>query len=210
MKRTIIYIDGFNFYYGFLIDTNYKWLNLEAVFDTLLSEENNIIEIKYFTADVRPSKFDPEVDLRQQAYFGALEKYCNRVKIIKGFFSRNKTYMPLVKSDAEKPDLVNVWKVEEKGSDVNLCVHMLNDAWLDNYDCAVLVSNDSDMTESLKLIKENHPDKVIGLVSSANRKRSKSLVQYADFTKVLRTTILEESQLPECIPHTKIRKPTTW
>lgn len=33
--------------------------------------------------------------------------------------------------------MVEVVKTEEKGSDVNLAVHLLNDAWLDVYDCAV-------------------------------------------------------------------------
>jgi uncharacterized LabA/DUF88 family protein len=42
-------------------------------------------------------------------------------------------------------------KTEEKGSDVNLAVHLLNDAWLDHYDCAVVVSNDSDLAEDLYL-----------------------------------------------------------
>ena len=42
---------------------------------------------------------------------------------------------------------VEVIKTEEKGSDVNLAVHLLNDAWLDRYECAVVVSNDSDLAE---------------------------------------------------------------
>ena len=36
-------------------------------------------------------------------------------------------------------------KTEEKGSAVNLAVHLLNDGWLDAYDCAVVISNDSDL-----------------------------------------------------------------
>ena len=34
------------------------------------------------------------------------------------------------------PNTLEVWKTEEKGSDVNLAVHMLNDAWLNKYDVA--------------------------------------------------------------------------
>lgn len=41
--------------------------------------------------------------------------------------------------------MVDIIKTEEKGSDVNLAVHLLNDGWLDAYDCAVVVSNDSDL-----------------------------------------------------------------
>ena len=46
--------------------------------------------------------------------------------------------------------------IQEKGSDVNLAIHVLNDAWKDEYDCAVIVSNDSDLAESLRLIKEQN------------------------------------------------------
>ena len=41
--------------------------------------------------------------------------------------------------------MVNIIKTEGKGSDVNLAVHLLNDGWLDAYDCAVVISNDSDL-----------------------------------------------------------------
>ena len=29
LPRTIVYVDGFNFYYGVLKNTRYKWLDLE-------------------------------------------------------------------------------------------------------------------------------------------------------------------------------------
>jgi hypothetical protein len=43
------------------------------------------------------------------------------------------------------PNSVTVWKNEEKGSDVNLAVHLLDDSWRSGFDCAVIVSNDSDL-----------------------------------------------------------------
>ncbi len=50
-QRTIIYIDGFNLYYGALKGTAYKWLNLERYF-TMLRPHDNLHAIKYFTAIV--------------------------------------------------------------------------------------------------------------------------------------------------------------
>lgn len=76
---------------------------------------------------------------------------------------------------------VEIIKTEEKGSDVNIAVHMLNDAWLDEYDCAVVVSNDSDLAEAMKLIKIHHPTKVIGLLTPGDQYPSKELMQYAKF-----------------------------
>lgn len=52
MKKTIVYVDGFNLYYGSLRKTPYKWLDLNLLFNKILGEHNTIIEIKYFTARI--------------------------------------------------------------------------------------------------------------------------------------------------------------
>ncbi len=62
------------------------------------------------------------------------------------------------------PKFTRIFKTEEKGSDVNLAVHLLNDAWLNKYECAVIISNDSDLAEPLRLIKQQNGKK-IGLIS---------------------------------------------
>ena len=48
--RTYIYIDGFNFYYGAVKDTPYKWLDVKALFAKILQPHHAILRIKYFTA----------------------------------------------------------------------------------------------------------------------------------------------------------------
>jgi len=50
--RTIVYIDGFNLYYRALKGSRFKWLDLGALFQRVLSEKNQIVGIKYFTAKV--------------------------------------------------------------------------------------------------------------------------------------------------------------
>lgn len=109
------------------------------------------------------------------------------------------------------PGTVEVWKTEEKGSDVNLAIHLLNDAWLDSYDCAIVVSNDSDLAESMYLVKAQ-TRKLIGLVTpgAPARKTSKELRDHADFVKPVRKWMLEQSLLPDPIPGTTIRKPRGW
>jgi hypothetical protein len=84
--RTIVYIDGFNFYYGQLRGTPYKWLNLTKLFNSLLSEENNLIKIKYFTTRVSASNHDPLIAHRQNAYLRALEVCCPEVETFLGIF----------------------------------------------------------------------------------------------------------------------------
>ena len=83
---------------------------------------------------------------------------------------------------------------------MNLSVHLLNDAGLDKYDCAIIVTNDSDMAEALKLVKQEFPDKQIGLIppmqKSAKRPTQK-LSGNADFTKDIKSKHLRKSQFPD-------------
>ena len=212
--RTIVYVDGLNFYYGEVRGTPWKWLNPESLFREILRPQNKLIRIKYFTARVAPTSRDPHVNLRQDAYLRALEVYCPLLELYYGHFLRHAISM---ENAHPPPERVEVWRNEEKGSDVNLALHVLNDAWRDAYDCAVIVSNDSDLAESLRLVRQER-HKIIGLIApGANsrkkqdrRETSKELKQYADFTRPIYAWMLEKSQLPDSIPGTNIHKPTDW
>lgn len=108
------------------------------------------------------------------------------------------------------PGFAKVVKTEEKGSDVNLAVHLLNDAWLDRYDCAIVISNDSDLAEPLRLVREQN-GKMIGLISPLLQGHpSRELQKHAHFIKRIREGVLKISQLPSPIPGTTIHKPPTW
>ena len=104
---------------------------------------------------------------------------------------------------------MEVIRTEEKGSDVNLAVHIVNDAWLDAYDCAVVVSNDSDIAEAMRLVRR-HCEKRIGLVTPGTGRPSRQLMAHADFSRHVRVSGLQHSQLPDPIPGTNIRKPAAW
>lgn len=206
--RTAVYIDGFNFYYGQIRGTPWKWLDPVALFRRALGTQNDVVKIKYFTARVRPSPTDPDVNVRQDTYIRALQAHCPLVELHFGHFLRHRIRM---ENAAPPPATVEVWKNEEKGSDVNLAVQLLNDAWLDAYDCAVVVSNDSDLAESMQLVKSHHR-KLIGLITpgAPARKTSQQLREHADFVRPIRTWMLRDSQLPSPIPGTTIRKPASW
>jgi uncharacterized LabA/DUF88 family protein len=206
--RTIVYVDGFNFYYGAVRGTRWKWLDPVALFRNVLGPQNSLVRLKYFTARVRPSPSDPNVNVRQDAYLRALQAYCPLVELYFGHFLRHRVIMEHANPP---PPSVEVYKNEEKGSDVNLALHVLNDAWQNTYDCAVVVSNDSDLSESLRLVKAQHR-KLIGVVTpgAPARRTSFQLSQHADFVKPIRTWMLRASQLPDPIPNTTIRKPVNW
>ncbi|HAE02977.1 MAG TPA: NYN domain-containing protein [Rhodospirillaceae bacterium] len=206
--RTIVYIDGFNLYYGALKGTPNKWLDVSTLCRSILKPHNDIIKIKYFTARVSARPNDPSQPQRQDIYFRALQSYCPEVEFYFGHFLSHAVSAPL-ENPTPAAKFVKVIKTEEKGSDVNLAVHLVNDCWLDAYDCAVVISNDSDIAEAMRLVKL-HSSKAIGLVTPGNRHPSQQLKTHADFSLRLRPHILKASQLPSQIPGTNITKPMQW
>lgn len=205
--RTAIYIDGFNLYYGCLKDSHFKWLDLKALFTHILKPHHQITAINYFTARVRQIPDNISAPQKQQAYIRALETYIPEMNVHYGHFLQNTVRMAKA---SPPPKTVEVIKTEEKGSDVNFSVHLLNDAWLNNFDCGVVVSNDSDMAEAMHLIRQHHPKKILGLITPGGQKTSHQLKKYAHFVKTIRKRNLKSSQLPNPIPNTKIRKPADW
>ena len=211
--RTIVYVDGFNLYYGALKGTPFKWLNLQELFRRVLAQDkHSLVAIKYFTARVQPNETDPDVNIRQDSYIQALAVAAPLVQVTFGHFLRHAVRMPAV---TPPPKTHYVYKTEEKGSDVNLALHVLNDAWRDAYDCAVIVSNDSDLAESMCMVKLHHPHKVLGLITpgAPQRKTSQQLKQHADFQRPLRASALMASQLPASIELPSggaVVRPATW
>ena len=206
--RTFVYVDGFNLYYGALRGTAWKWLDLPALFSTILQSRHNILSVKYFTARVSGRPVDQSQPQRQDIYIRALQHHRPEVEVYFGHFLTNSVRMPLVRPVGNQRT-AQVIKTEEKGSDVNLAVHLLNDGWLDAYDCAVVVSNDSDIVESMRLVKDQH-GKRIGLITPGTRSPSRQLLAHADFARRIRSNALRRSQLPDPIPGTTIRKPRRW
>ena len=74
-KRTMVYVDGFNLYYGLLRqDPRYKWLDLWKLAGRLVSPCNDIIGIQYFTSRVNYDPKNPSSKDHQEIYLRALEK----------------------------------------------------------------------------------------------------------------------------------------
>ncbi len=105
---------------------------------------------------------------------------------------------------------VQVVKTEEKGSDVNLATHLLHDAYQDDYDVGVIVSNDSDLLEPIKIVKKVLR-KIIGIINP-QRHPSSVLVQQADFVKPVRKWVLGQSQFPQILKDARgsFSKPIGW
>jgi len=205
MQRTFIYVDGFNLYYRGVKNTPHKWLDLKKLCRMVLDDTHEICGIKYFTALVS-GKIDPRKPIKQQSYIRALQKTIPELSVHYGHFLTNPAWAVLADSQQQK---VKIIKTEEKGSDVNLAVHVVNDAWLDKYDCAIILSNDSDLAEAVNLVKKHH-NKKVGLMLPPSCIPSKTLMRASDFVKKIRYNVLEASQMPSKIAGTNIRKPADW
>jgi len=207
-SRTSVYIDGFNLYFGALKNTPYRWLDVGR-FCELMLPRNDIHAIKYFTALVTPRPEDPQQPIRQQTYLRALRTLPN-LSIILGHFLSHAVMMPLAKQDRGRTEYVHVIKTEEKGSDVNLAVHMLNDAYQDKYDVAVVVSNDSDLVEAIRIVTREL-EKRVGVLNP-HRHPSRTLLAHATFFKSIRKGVLNVSQFKQTLRdlHGEFHKPASW
>jgi len=201
--KTYVYVDAFNLYYGAV-----KWLDLSRLFKNLLPN-NDIVSIKYFTAIVSPRASDPKQPLRQQVYFRAL-KTIPHLEIHLGKFMSN--IKPMLSADkGGKPHFVNVHVTEEKGSDVNLATHLVRDGFKDKFEVAVVVTNDTDLVEPIKVVRYELKKRV-GVINPRNERPSEPLAKVASFIKRIRVGVLQVSQFPHVLndPKGKITKPTSW
>jgi hypothetical protein len=72
MERVIVYIDGFNLYFGICNKgwRRYLWLDLPALASRILTPKQHLVSTKYFTAKVRANKAKIA---RQSTYLQALQ-----------------------------------------------------------------------------------------------------------------------------------------
>lgn len=205
--KVYVYIDGFNFYYGAVKNTPHKWLDIGALCSRILPNDT-ILKIKYFTARVSATPDDPDKPRRQNVYFRALKHYVPHLEIIEGYFQTKPATFRKYPSGGR----VSVYKTEEKGSDVNLAVHLLNDAWKKSFEAALVISNDSDLTEAIRLVKAE-TGLAVGVVNPQLRRTARMahlLNRVASFRKKLKVSDLKASQLPNPIPGTTLHKPESW
>ncbi len=162
MSRTIVYIDGFNLYYRALKGTPHKWLDVEALCHATLPSTARLVGINYYTARIS-GRLDVGAPARQHAYLSAIGTL-PLVKVHYGRFMVNATWAGLVQPPEFRPtcslpagavpEVACIWKTEEKGSDVNLGVHLVRDALTNAFDEAAVLTNDTDLVEPLRIVTQ--------------------------------------------------------
>lgn len=122
--------------------------------------------------------------------------------------------MRLAQPPPHGPQTVEVVKTEEKGSDVNLATYLLLDGFRGRCDTAVVISNDSDLAEPVRVVMREL-GLTVGVVNPHPPKRRSRELQRLQptFFKQLRASAVRDSQLPDPVVDAQgraIRKPTGW
>ncbi len=226
--RTIVYIDGYNFYFGLLKNTAHKWLDVAALVKHICHIQNpefEIVGVKFFTAPIitRVSSRGDKAQHAQQTYHRALSaRYPDSLQIINGYYILEQGNFPEYKHPIVKEDKVTVWRLEEKQTDVNIALHLYRDVALQACEQVVLVSGDSDLVPALTFIKQDFPEIHRGLILprpkpvesiKPTRSGNKTLSDLSHWT---RSYVLDEElrkfQFPDKVPTLKkpAIKPDYW
>lgn len=206
-KRTSIYIDGFNLYRGAIAGTAHKWLNIQKFFE-LLRPADDIVAINCFTAIMAGQQ-----GVRQQIYLNALATL-PKLRVILGKYKTKRVLcrIPLCEHTGDR--MIVTW--EEKRTDVNIAIRILDDAYQDVSDNIVLVSGDSDLVPALHAVKSRFPTKRLIVYVPARdpiRGAAVEIRSAADQNKTLPLALLPKAQFsPEILDGdgNPIRKPPGW
>ena len=204
----------------------FRWLNLSALGFALSEPRPTTLRVQYYTARVS-SKVDRDAPARQQLYLSALMTQPD-IDIHFGnfLFSEKMAYLcqPPVSSPAAyqwnlpAPRLVKVGKIEEKGSDVNLASHLVRDALLDRFDQALVLSDDTDLVEPIRIVT-GEVGKPVGIVAPRRQRGAGRPIPSPSLQKVSTFTVhIDDWQLAACqFPNPVVRadgktieRPSTW
>ena len=216
MKRTRIYIDGYNLYYGLLKGTQYKWLDLVRLSKELLAQDHDIVGIDYFTSIITPYPYERESIERQNVYLQALGTD-PLVKVVKGRYCKRTTHLPPASKECREcgelhNGYVRVYKFEEKQSDVNMAVRAVRDAALNLADAFVLITGDSDQVGTVHAIRKDFGKRVI--VFNPHESPCMELKMVATYYRAIPRDLPARCQLPDEISvgtrGNIIRRPGAW
>ena len=214
-KRTIVYIDGSNLYYGLLRDTMCKWLDVKVFAKKLLLPEYQVDAVKYFASRVI-DKTDGHLKAERQArYLDALSS--QGVQVFEGYYRVRVERLEAVEHACKScglvahPGYVRGTRMSEKLTDVNMATEMLKDAYENRADAFVLVSGDADFAPALRVVRYSTGHSVI--VFNPQRSICNELRRYATFYKNIPVGFCDGCRLPDSFETSDgrtIRCPAAW
>jgi uncharacterized LabA/DUF88 family protein len=168
-EKVAVFIDGANLFHGLMQDFNRIDVDFEALANKLLNGRY-LTRTYYYTALPDQSR-DPERYSKQQKFLNALQK---------------KPYFSVVLGRLElRPGNIYV----EKGVDISLAIDLLDLAYHNTYDTAIIISGDGDFANAVKIVQRmgKHVEN-----ASTRSCQSHHLEQTCDKTIIIDATILKD------------------
>lgn len=193
--RINCYIDGFNLYHSVVDiaknktppENHLKWLNLRELTNCFVDPSDTLDEVYYFTAFAK-HVFDAYK--RHEKYIAALKHV--GVTTVHGQFKKK---YPKCKNCYTK-----YITHEEKESDINIALEILQHAFENRFDKAYLITADSDLLAIVKKIKMIFPSKeIVLLVPPGRMQHSSALRKSVSRFYEIKKTDLKASLLPDKI-----------
>jgi len=223
MKKVSVFIDGYNLYHQVdnLKKPHLKWVNLFTLPKEFTKYDNSleVIRVKFFTAP--PIHKPKEVQARYSNYIKIL-KHCG-VEIIEGKFKKK-----LLTYKDVNGKLFTRTTYEEKESDVNIALSILEDAFEKISDKILVITNDSDIAPAIRLARTKSKDLRINVITPPLIKTKRANYELVDAcgdvnknkkgqvffkTRMISEQHLENNLLPEIVAideKTKIPMPTKY
>ena len=201
-ERVVVYIDGFNLYFGLREKgwKKYYWLDMTKLARSLLTPDQTLVRTKYFTSKIGHPAGKRK---RQQDYLSALETLPG----LDIYYGRYQTFVEACRRCGHK-----YLDSNEKRTDVNIATHMLVDAFQDSFDTAILVSADSDLTGPIVEINRLFPAKLTKVAFPAGRS-SLELKSVARVSFQIYEGKLRKSLLPDRVVLSSgyvVERPASW
>lgn len=151
MERVMVFIDGSNFYHGLKHSLGHARIDFQRFCSLVCDADRRLVHVHYYNVPLRQAD-NPEAYKGQQRFLSQLRKLPHFTIHLGRLADRER-----VETCPGCHMEYNVSYQTEKGVDVQLASHMLSFAFDNQYDTAVLVSNDGDfapvVAEVLRLNK---------------------------------------------------------
>lgn len=195
MKRSMFFVDGFNLYHSLDNEPRfhkYKWLNLwQLALQFSHQPYEDLKYVKYFTAYATWRNFDSVS--RHRAYVNALQNV--GVDIVFGRFQEKQLRCKAVSGCGQK-----YISHEEKLTDVNIAISIVESCITNKCDILYLVSGDNDLVPALEAAKRICPALEITVVLPINAKaKTLSAICHNNGYNIakINETYLATSQFPQ-------------
>ncbi len=186
VDRVVCFIDGFNLYHAIarLKQPHLKWVDLWGLSRRYVRPASQRLEaVYYFSAYAH---WLPDPKRRHEAFVLAQEAH--GVTPVMGKFKCKDRWCPLCRRTSQGH--------EEKETDVNIALYLLDGAYRDTYDHALLISRDSDLVPALRMLLTRFPAKGVTVVAPPLAGHSTEMISCATAKTKIRAKHLEQCLLP--------------